>query len=368
MAKKDIVRFAIDTNVIGFLALASQSKEKFFYHYPKVTKDVYEGLVWLHKMLEREKIELVVPYVAFHELIKNNKANHISLKNLTAQQIANFESKRRFRSLAKQFIRETPGMKIAFMEGGHIAEYNKKVIQLATDYSQAPEFPENLALSNEVKQKPFLMNGDVPSNDAKIMAEATLLGLNLITFDKHFLSKKPFNIPNAVYKLNMEKFESPVRPVSFLGLINAMKRENTTLPYFKRTFKNKTFPNFVNFELLTHAEYGKMIDEVIASKREHSQNLDNIANLRTLFLKYMEKPLDLEELDFPTDPTAQIEEEQPVQNIQPVKQETTKSPQPKPSTPSAPKKKIKFNLSGGQDFDGLAKYLDDQQQDDQLEK
>lgn len=368
MAKKDIVRFAIDTNVVGFLALASQSKEKFFYYYPKATKDVYDGLVWLYKMLERGKIELVVPYVAFHELIKNNSANHISQKNLTAQQIAKFESKRRFRSFAKQFIRETPGMKIAFMEGGHIGEYNKKVIQLATEYSQPPEFPENLDLSNYIKQKPFLMNGDVPSNDARIMAEATLLGLNLITFDKHFLNKKPFNIPNAIYKLNMEKFESPVRPVSFLSLINAMKRENTTLPYFKRTFKNKTFPNFVNFELLTHAEYGKMIDEVMASKREYSQNLENVATLRTLFLKYLQNPLCLDELESAPEILPQVEQNQPVQNVQPAKQEKSQSPQPKPQTPSAPKKKIKFDLSGGQDFDGFAKYLDNQQSDDQLEK
>lgn len=366
MAKKDIVRFAIDTNVIGFLALASQSKEKFFYHYPKATEDVYEGLVWLHKMLERGKIELVVPYVAFHELIKNNENNHASQINMSAEKIAKFERKRRFKIFAQKYIKQTPGIKLAFMNHGFITEYTKRITKLATEYSQPPEFPENLDLSNYIKQKPFLMNGDVPSNDARIMAEATLLGLNLITFDKHFLSKKPFNIPNSIFKLNMDMLNTAVRPISFLNLIKAMKRDNTDLPYFKRTFKNTLFPSFVNYELLSHREYNEHITQIMQEKKEYNQNLDSIASLRTLFLKYMEKPLDLEELDFPTDPTAQIEEEQPVQNIQPVKQETTKSPQPKPSTPSAPKKKIKFNLSGGQDFDGLAKYLDNKQDENQM--
>ena len=35
-------------------------------------------------------------------------------------------------------------------------------------------------------------------------------------------------------------------------------------------------------------------------------------------------------------------------------------------TISGCKKKIKFNLSGGQDFDGLAAYLDKQKEDNQL--
>lgn len=373
MAKKDTIRFVADTNVIGLLALAAKSEKKFFYHYPTFSREVYEGLVWMNNMLNAGKIELVLPYVVFHELIKN-KAEPLSVqKGMTAQQNANFEHKRYFKIIAKSYIRDMPHIKLAFMEGGLIKEYGQKVVALAKEYSEQAKHPEDIILSHTVKAKPFIMNGDFPCNDARIMAEATLMGFNLITFDKHFLHKNPFNIPQGIYKINKEKFNTAVRPVSFLKLIRAMKREGTEMPYLKRTFKNKTFPCFINFELLTHEEYGIRVEQTLASKKEYYLGIEDIANTRTLFLKYMQNPLNLEELKFetlqeeiqieekPLQATIQAEEPAPVIPAEPKKEK------PAPQVPAAPKKKIKFNLSGGHDFDGLAKFLDKQKEDNQLD-
>lgn len=366
------IRFAADSNVLGLLALASKSEKKFFYRYPKTSRQVYEGLVWMDNMLKAGKIELVLPYVVFHELIKNKPEPLSAQKNMTPQQLANFEHKRYFKIIAKSYIRNNPAIKIAFMEGGIIKEYGEKVVALAKEYSQQAKYPENIALSHEEKEKPFIMIGDFPSNDARIMAEATLMGFNLITFDKHFLSKTPFNVPNGIWKINMEKFGSGVRPVSFVGLIHAMKREGTDKPYLKRTFKNTTFPCFVNYELLTHEEYGNRVEDVMAFKKTYFFNPKNIANLRTLFLKYMQKPLDVDKLQR----ESQLQEEETQKENKEIKEKSAiPAPQPAvakgkpahiPSKPPAPKKKIKFNLSGGQDFDGLAAYLDKQKEDNQL--
>ena len=378
MAKKEIIRFVVDTNVLGFLALATKSKQKFFYRYPKSTETLYNSLIWLDSMLQCGKVELVLPYVVFHELIKNKPEPLSTQKNMTPQQLANFEHKRYFKIIAKSYIRNNPAIKLAFMEGGIIKEYGEKVVALAKKYSEQAKYPEDIALSHQLKEKPFIMIGDYPSNDALIMAEATLMGFNLITFDKHFLTKKPFNIPNGIWQINMEEFESGVRPVSFMGLIKAMKREGTDLPYLKRTFKNTKFPRFVNYDLLTHEQYGNKVEEVLQSKKEYSFDLKNIAHLRTLFLKYMQEPLDvdnlqceaqLQEEDFQV-PATEITSEPLEPKPQPAVPPKPKAPKPKSQTvtqtPSAPKKKIKFNLSGGQDFDGLAAFLDKQKEDNQL--
>lgn len=374
MAKNvEKIRFAADSNVLGLLALAAKSEKKFFYHYPKVSREVYEGLAWMNNMITAGKIELVLPYVVFHELIKNKAEPLTTQKNMTPQQLANFEHKRYFKIIAKTYIRNNPNIKIAFMEGGLIKKYGQKVVALAREYSEQAKYPNDIIRSHEEKQKPFIMTGEFPYNDSRIMAEATLMGFNLITFDKHFLNKTPYNVPNGIWRINMNKFDSPVRPVSFLSLIRAMKREGTDKPYLKRTFKNQTFPSFVNYELLSHEEYGIRVEQTLASKKEYYLGLEDIANTRTLFLKYMQNPLSLEELKFetlqeeiqieekPLQATIQAEEPAPVIPAEPKKEK------PAPQVPAAPKKKIKFNLSGGQDFDGLAAFLNNQKDDKGLD-
>lgn len=374
MAKNvEKIRFAADSNVLGLLALAAKSERKFFYHYPKVSREVYEGLAWMNNMITAGKIELVLPYVVFHELIKNKAEPLTTQKNMTPQQLANFEHKRYFKIIAKTYIRNNPNIKIAFMEGGLIKKYGQKVVALAKEYSEQAKYPNDIIRSHEEKQKPFIMTGEFPYNDSRIMAEATLMGFNLITFDKHFLNKTPYNVPNGIWRINMNKFDSPVRPVSFLSLIRAMKREGTDKPYLKRTFKNQTFPSFVNYELLSHEEYGIRVEQTLASKKEYYLGLEDIANTRTLFLKYMQNPLSLEELKFetlqeeiqieekPLQATIQAEETAPVIPAEPKKEK------PAPQVPTAPKKKIKFNLSGGQDFDGLAAFLNNQKDDKGLD-
>ena len=65
MTEETKIRFAIDTNVLGYLAMASLcSKEKFFY-YNKFSETTYKNLLWLNKMVNLGKIELVVPLTVF---------------------------------------------------------------------------------------------------------------------------------------------------------------------------------------------------------------------------------------------------------------------------------------------------------------
>ena len=113
MAKNvEKIRFAADSNVLGLLALAAKSERKFFYYYPKVSREVYEGLAWMNNMITAGKIELVLPYVVFHELIKNKAEPLTTQKNMTPQQLANFEHKRYFKIIAKTYIRNNPNIKM----------------------------------------------------------------------------------------------------------------------------------------------------------------------------------------------------------------------------------------------------------------
>ena len=301
------IRFAIDTNVLGYMAMASLlSKEKFFY-YNKVSETTYKNLLWLNKMVDLGKIELVVPLTVFREIIRKPQIKLSAQKVMTADKMTKLNNILYFKNISKKFLSQNQNIKIAYINEGFIGDYKTKFNDLANAYVQKPAFPNNIPLSLQIRKKPFLR--DDPNkfpHDAQIMAESTLLGLQLISFDHHLIGNKPFNIPQKISEINQKLLATTASAISFDDFIKDIKREGRFLPYLKKDYKHQSFPVFVGkVEYIPHLKFKQKIKK-ITCKKQHLQEEYGKRLAQKVLFDFLDTPLDLQNIE----PTSTLKQQQ----------------------------------------------------------
>ena len=298
MTENNKIRYAIDTNVLGYLAMACLCDKKQFFYYNNFSETTYQNLLWLAKMVDLGKIELVVPLTVFREVIRKPQINLSSQKAMTADKMTRINNILFFKKTARKYLEKNENIKIAYVDEGFIGPYKTKFFEIANAYVEDPQFPNNLPLSFEIRQKPFLR--DDPKkfpHDAQIMAESALLGLQLISFDHHLVGKRPFNIPVRIRQINQEILGTNASAISFDNFIKIIKREGTFLPYINKDYTHTILPVFVeSISYLPHRVFNKKVKEVTSKKHLFHEELNKILDKKDLF-DFLITPLDLENLE-----------------------------------------------------------------------
>lgn len=298
MTEETKIRFAIDTNVLGYLAMASLcSKEKFFY-YNKFSETTYKNLLWLNKMVNLGKIELVVPLTVFREVIRKPQIKLSAQKVITADKMTRLNNILYFKNISKKYLSENQNIKIAYIDEGFIGDYKTKFNQLANAYVEQPQFPDNIPLSLQIRKKPFLREDPNKfPHDAQIMAESTLLGLQLISFDHHIIGTRPFNIPQKIKAINQEILQTCTSAISFDNFIKIIKREASFLPYLNKDYVHESFPVFVGkTEYISHLKFKQKIKKITHKKQLLKQEYDKRLAQKELF-DFINTPLDPQNLE-----------------------------------------------------------------------
>ena len=291
------IRFAIDTNVLGYLAMAKLYTKQQFFYYNNVSETTYNNLLWLNKMVDMGKIELIVPRTVFREVIRKPQIKISAQKVMTAEKMTRLNRIVNFKKISQKFLTQNQNIKIAYVNEGFIGDYRVKFNQLANAYVENPQFPDNIPLSLQIRQKPFLREDPNKfPHDAQIMAESTLLGLQLISFDHHLIGKKPFNIPQKIKVINQDLLNTSTSSISFINFIKIIKREGTFLPYLNKSYKHMVFPVFVDkVEYIPHKEFNKKIKEITEIKKEFHDEYNKCLSRKELF-DFLETPLETENL------------------------------------------------------------------------
>ena len=176
--------------------------------------------------------------------------------------------------------------KYVFSPVDSIPLYSHQAEKIAKVYSEMPKDPFNIALSYNSREKPFLYYNENVSYYALKMAEATMLGLDFLTMHHHFFSQYPVDVPEAIEEINQTSFKSNVRPISLDEVLEIMFDENQLNNYIKQTK-----PKLIEVELLNFQEFKTATRQQAEIKKERFK----IITRRTLFLKYLDKPLEVEE-------------------------------------------------------------------------
>lgn len=307
MTERTKIRFAIDTNVLGYLAMASLCTQQQFFYYNKFSETTYKNLLWLNKMVDLGKIELVVPLTVFREVIRKPQIKLSAQKVMTADKMTKLNNILFFKNISKKFLSQNQNIKIAYINEGFIGDYKTKFNDLANAYVQKPAFPNNIPLSLQIRKKPFLRDDlNKFPHDAQIMAESTLLGLQLISFDHHLIGNKPFNIPQKISQINQKLLATTASAISFDDFIKDIKREGRFLPYLKKDYKHQSFPVFVDkVEYIPHLKFKQKIKK-ITYKKQHLQEEYGKRLAQKVLFDFLDTPLDLQNLE----PTSTLKQQQ----------------------------------------------------------
>jgi hypothetical protein len=249
-------------------------------------------------MVDMNKIELVVPLTVFREVIRKPQIKLSAQKVMTADKMTRLNNVLYFKNISKKFLTENQNIKIAYVDEGFIGDYKTKFNQLANAYVEEPQFPDNIPLSLQIRKKPFLK--DDPNkfpHDAQIMAESTLLGLQLISFDHHIIGKKPFNIPQKIREINLELLQTSTSAISFDNFIKIIKRKDSFLPYLNKDYLHQSFPVFVSkVEYVSHLKFKQKIKK-ITYKKQHLQEEYSKRIIQKELFDFLDKPLDYQHLE-----------------------------------------------------------------------
>ena len=373
------IRFAVDSNIIGLLGFATLLPKDKFLYYNNNDEVLYRKLHFIHHLMQTDRLELIVPHTVFHELIKQRPLTQDIVQNLPAAKIAQLRRSEFFKNYAMKYLREksNKNIKIAYFANGMIGDYIKEIQKIGAYYSEAPCMPENMSLSYRLQQKPFFLYDGKLSNDAMIMAEATMLGLDIITNDHHFIAEDRLNIPKIIEEINLETFQSNVVPVSFDNFFKHIARKRLETFNLNKKYEQKINPKFVEVEFLTHKDFTYRAVSMMRSKKEYWKDKMNIAELRTLFLKYLEMPINLDSLrpedtDYNAALIAAGLKKAPKQPIIEEKEEIKEEPaQVKLSKPKLLKSKnattrIKFDMMGPDAMANIDKFFGTSQENDNL--
>lgn len=285
------IQYAVDSNIVGLLGLASHFSKSKFITIVEQNDDLYEKLLWLDALLQSEKVDFVVPYYSYQKLIKDTKITAQMSEDRKKQiQRSNF-----IRKYARIYMQDCPGIKIAYATKG-LKDYKDEVMDLAKEYSEDPLYPDDIATSHFHKQKPFLrLTSGTITTDTLVMAEATLMGLNLITTDYHFLAIYPYDVRQNIQKMNKNLFNSNVTAVSLDDFFELVMPKDNSFSEIRTDYNHPTNPELIEFELFKKQDYIDHLNKVIAQNKEYWERR-HVATSRTLWCNYIEKLVDLPSL------------------------------------------------------------------------
>ena len=279
------IRFMADFSLLAYLGLATQySKTKFFSFVKQDNAEaLYEKLLDLDELVENGDIELIIPYTVVQEL-KQRKVNPYTTENRAIE----MAQKEILKSSLNIYTHNHENTKYVFSPGDYIPLYSLHAEAIANLYSEMPKHPFNIALSYNLREKPFLFYNENVSYYAVKMAEATMLGLDLLTLHHHFFSQYPVDVTEEIEQINQEAFGSSSKPISLDEVLELMYDKNLQNDYRKKQINN---PILTNVDLLTFHEFKNETRKQAQIKKENFQ----IITRRTLFLKYLDKPLNVPE-------------------------------------------------------------------------
>ena len=277
------VQFAVDASMLGALGLATlASKAKFLASVPN-GEEIYDDILWLDYLIRNNEVELILPYTVMKGLkARNPNANTPEHK---AEKVARQEKYKRF---AKMYMNGQPNVKIAYVGGGYVGDFISFVENLAELYTEEASDGYGLSIPYNERTKPFVPYNNNLSYPALKMAESTLLGLDFLTLNTKFFLKKPVHVQNAIRDINQQYLNSDVKPLPFdqaLAIIDDLGKLDA---YINKT---KARPK-IAAELLDYTSFKKLAHKVNMEKRATRE----LHNTRALFIKYLETPLNLEDL------------------------------------------------------------------------
>ena len=277
------VQFAVDVSILGALGLATlASKAKFLASVPN-GEAVYEDFLWLDHLIKNNEVELILPYTVMKGLkARDPNANTPEHK---AEKVARQEKYKRF---AKMYMNGQPNVKIAYVGGGYVGDFISFVENLAELYTEEASDGYGLTIPYNERTKPFVPYNNNLSFPALKMAESTLLGLDFISLNTKFFLKKPVHVQNAIRDINQQNLNTDAKPLPFDQALEIMENIHTIDGYIK---KIESRPK-IAAELLDYTRFKKLAHKVNMEKRATRE----LHNTRTLFIKYLETPLNLEDL------------------------------------------------------------------------
>ena len=279
------IKLLADFSLLGYLALATNCTKTKFFSFIKQdnAEELYEKLLDLDTFVNSGYIELIVPYTVIQEL-KQRKVNPYT----TEARAIEMEQKKVLKNQINIYTHTHAHTKYVFSPGDSIPVYSHKAEEIGKLYSEMPKDPFNIALSYNSREKPFLYYNENVSYYALKMAEATMLGMDLLTLHHHFFSQYPVDVAEAIEEINQDTFKSDVKPISLDEVLEIMFDETKRKDY---ALGQQNKPKFIDVEFLGFQEFKNATQQEIKVKKENFK----IITRRTLFLKYLDKPLEIEE-------------------------------------------------------------------------
>lgn len=281
------IRFAVDFSVLAYLGLANYATKPKFLNFVPNGEMVYDNLIWLNNYIKYGVLELVVPYSVITGL--REISSDVIIPDDKRERAMQNEIYKKYASL---YMTRQPNVKVAFLGDGYLHDYLTKVNEAAQLYSEKPYNPDDMKSSYSVREKPFLYHYENVSFYARKIAEATMLGLDFLTFDYHYFSKNSIDTKKAIETINKAHFNSTVKPMSLRNAINILEDLNQSEIYIHKCASK---PVFAKAKLMDFKSFKEKAHEVSVEKQENKKAIYDIIHTRTLFLKYLDKPLNFEQ-------------------------------------------------------------------------
>lgn len=285
MQQTQPIRFLVDFSLLGYLSIASNcTSMKFFAHAPQENaEEFYEKLLMLNDLVHNGYVELIVPYTVIQELKQTKPNAYVPEHKIEERQEKSF-----FKNQINIYTHQEENVKFVFCSAADIPHYSRQAEEMAKLYSEMPKYPFQITESYNARKKPFLYFNENISYYATKMAEATMLGLDFLTMDRHFFLKHPVNVAKSIEEINEEEFGSKVKPIKLNSVLKVLKNFDLTQTY--KHYINAQ-PKFTEISLLNFKDFKTETQRALKIKKENFEIITN----RTLFLKYLNKPLNLDE-------------------------------------------------------------------------
>ena len=199
----NVKRISVDTNILIILALKSEQKS-----YCDVIRRTdplfFDNLNFLEKQVKNGVFELIITPKVLEELVF--RVHQEKLDKYTGADMS-LDAKK---DLALKYIEKTTGAKIVQIDSKNQKNFKNLSTKIAKEYCAGG------------KKAVFQTknNGAIP-NDAVIMAQSAVLGLDLLTCDNHFLKTDEvvkINNPKAIKSINKKFLKTTATALSFENL------------------------------------------------------------------------------------------------------------------------------------------------------
>lgn len=242
-------RLSADTNVIIGLALLSEKGKKGFIDAniagggSKFAAAQYaEDLKMLEKFIRSNSVQLVLTPQVLYELEyrKRGTGEKGKTKGITPQ----VQISQELKDIALRYLEDMPQIKIARVYPHRQAAFDKFTQRLADEYVMHHIFDKN-------------KNNNAPS-DAIIMAQSSMIGMDFVTRDAHFTTKKhvmsDYSKAEKIYLTN-QSFGLDAKVIAFPELEPTMTTRFGASQQAKKRFKtDKSFAKCAFYSLKEYRE------------------------------------------------------------------------------------------------------------------